>query len=299
MHHTARQTMRAVIALSAILAAIKITAGLVGNSYALIADGIESTVDILGGFVVWSGLRIAARPADDDHPFGHGKAETLSAAVVALLVLGAGVLIAVKAVQEIATPHHNPAPWTLAVLASVILIKEWLYRWLRGLGERLSSRALIAEAWHHRGDALTSLAAFIGITIAVIGGEDYAPADDWAALLACTVIIANGGRLLMRALDDLMDRSADPELIREIRSIAIADPEVVAIEKCRVRKSGLGLHLDIHVQVPGDLSVHEGHRIGHQVQDRLLGSELPIEDVVVHLEPANPIHFREPPPEPG
>ena len=279
--------MRLVIVCSTVLAIIKITAGWLGHSYALIADGIESTVDILGGFVVWSGLRIAARPADADHPYGHGKAETLAAMVVSLLVIGAGVLIAVKAVDEIATPHRSPDAWTLGVLAAVILIKEWLYRWLRGVGERLDSRALIAEAWHHRGDALTSLAAFIGISISVIGGEGYAPADDWAALLACVVILANGFRLFRRALDDLMDRTVDGELVAEIRAIAGGDPDVVQIEKCRVRKAGLGLLLDIHVQVPGDLSVREGHAIGHRVQDRLMGSELPIEDVVVHLEPAD------------
>lgn len=283
----ARRVMRLVVVASVVLAAIKIASGWLGNSWALVADGIESTVDILGGLVVWSGLAIASRPADDDHPYGHGKAETLAAAFVSLLVLGAAVLIAVEAISEIATPHRSPAPWTLAVLAVVIVLKEGLYRWLRSLGERFDSNALLAEAWHHRGDALTSLAAFVGILIAVVGGEAYAPADDWAALVACAVLFANGLRLLRRALDDLMDRSADPELVAEIRAIAHADPEVVRIEKCRVRRSGLGLHLDIHVQVPGELPVREGHRIGHQVQDRLMGSQLPIEDVVVHLEPAD------------
>ncbi|MDA3960009.1 MAG: cation diffusion facilitator family transporter [Planctomycetota bacterium] len=286
MERVARRTMRAVIAISAVLAVVKVAAGWWGTSWALVADGIESSVDILGGLVVWSGLRIASRPADEDHPYGHGKAETLSAAAVSLLIIGAGVLIAVQAVREIAVPQEMPASWTLYVLAGVIVIKEVMYRWLRHLGERLDSRSLLAEAWHHRGDAITSAAAFIGITIAVIGGEDYAQADDWAALLACGVIFANGMRLLKRALDDLMDRSADPGLVAEVRSIAGSHEGVVRVEKCRVRKAGLGLHLDIHVQVPGATSVFEGHRIGHQVQDRLMASELPIEDVIVHLEPA-------------
>jgi len=283
--HRSRRVMPIVIACNVLLAFIKTTVGFLGASWALVADGIESTADIFGSAVVWSGLRYSVRPADQHHPYGHGKAETVAGAVVSLLLLGAAVFIAIQSVQEIATPHQVPASFTLWVLAGVILLKEVLYQWLHRLGRRWRSSSLVAEAWHHRGDALTSGAAFIGISIALWGGPDYAEADDWAALLACGIIFVNGFRLLRQSMDELMDASADPDLVAEIRRLAGGEGGVTRIEKCRVRKAGLGLLLDIHVQVPGDLSVREGHRIGHAVQDRLVDSELPIVDVVVHLEP--------------
>jgi cation diffusion facilitator family transporter len=286
----AQRSLGGLIVISAVLVVVKVAAGIFGNSWALIADGIESAVDILGGLIVWSGFRIAVQPADADHPFGHGRAETLASLGVALLILAAGVYIAVEAIYEIVTPHHLPAPWTLAVLAGVIVTKEGIYHWLRSLGRRLNSNALLAEAWHHRGDALTSAAAFIGIVIALWAGPGYESADDWAALVACAIIVANGGRLLKRSLDDLMDRSVDESVIAEVRAIAACEPGVSAIEKCRIRRSGLGLRLDIHVQVSGVMSVRDGHALGHLVQDRLFDSHLPIEDVLVHLEPFEEDH---------
>lgn len=288
-----RRLVRAVVAASVGLAVVKIGAGIAGRSDALVADGIESSVDVATGLAVWGGLRLAVQPADRRHPYGHGKAEPLAGAAVALLVLAAAAAVAVRGVRAIGEPGPVPAGYTLAVLAAVILFKEGIYRLLHRAGRRLDSRALLAEAWHHRGDALTSLAAFVGITLALWGGPRWAAADDWAALAAAGVIAVNGATLLRRAVDELMDASAHPELVERIRSLAGAEPGVARIEKCRVRKSGLALLLDIHVQVPGETSVREGHELGHRVQERLLASELPIADVVVHLEPADePPHER-------
>src|SRR3954468_3549538 len=188
-----------------VLTAAKISAGLFGNSYVLIADGIESALDIAGSFVIWGGLKVAARLPDETHPYGHGKAEPVAAAVVAAGVIAAAVGLAVQSVREIFTPHHAPAPFTLIVLITVIVIKEVLYRFVIRLGRHVESTAVQTDAWHHRSDALTSVAAFVGIAIALIGGPGWESADDWAALFACGLIAYNGYKLLSPALHEIMD----------------------------------------------------------------------------------------------
>lgn len=267
------------------LALVKIAAGLLGNSYALVADGIESTADILSSFIVWNGLRVSARPADSEHPYGHGKAESVAAFVAAGSLLGAAALIAAQSVREIVTPHHAPAPFTLFVLIGVVIVKELLFRFVRRAGEALGSTALRTDAWHHRSDALTSAAAFVGISIAWIGGAGYESADDWAALVACVIIAFNGVNLLRPAMAEIMDASVPKALENQVRAAAGEVAGVRAIEKCRVRKSGLGLLMDIHVVVDGRLSVRDGHEIAHRVKDRLMNSALSVHDVVVHIEP--------------
>ncbi|HMB71759.1 MAG TPA: cation diffusion facilitator family transporter, partial [bacterium] len=243
------------IAVNVALAVAKIVTGVVGNSYALVADGIESSMDVVSSVVVWSGLRIAQRPPDRSHPYGHGKAESMAAVVVSAILLGAAAMIAFQSIAEIRTPHHAPEWYTLPVLLGVVAIKETMFRVMNRAGRGLHSTALQADAWHHRSDALTSVAAFVGITIALIGGEGYEPADDWAALAACGVIAFNGIRLLRPALDEVMDAAIPEETQREIRAVAGAEPGVVDVEKLRVRKSGLGLLMDIHIEVDPEISV--------------------------------------------
>ncbi len=273
------------IAVNIILALIKITTGIIGNSYALIADGIESTMDIVSSLIVWGGLRISIKPPDKSHPYGHGKAESMAGVVVAISLLIASAIIAVQSIREIKNPHHAPAWYTLVVLVGIIITKEFLFRKMGKIGEVLGSSALKSDAWHHRSDALTSVAAFIGISIALVGGSGYEAADDWAALIACSVIIYNGVRLLLPALNEVMDGAAPDEIEDQIRNIAANVEGVIEIEKCRIRKSGLGLLMDIHVVVRGDISVQEGHQIGHEVKNNLLESEIRITDVTVHVEP--------------
>lgn len=273
------------IAINVILALIKITTGIVGNSYALIADGIESTMDIVSSLIVWGGLRISIRPPDKSHPYGHGKAESMAGVVVAISLLTASVIIAVQSIREIKTPHHAPEWYTLIVLVGIIITKEFLFRKMGKIGEVLGSSAIKSDAWHHHSDALTSVAAFIGISIALVGGSGYEVADDWAALIACSVIIYNGVRLLLPALNEVMDGAAPDEIEDQIRNIAANVEGVIKIEKCRIRKSGLGLLMDIHVVVRGDISVQEGHQIGHEVKNNLLESKIRITDVTVHVEP--------------
>jgi cation diffusion facilitator family transporter len=273
------------IAVNLFLAFIKVLTGIFGNSYALIADGIESATDVVSSAIVWGGIRISSRPPDRTHPYGHGKAESIAAVLVPLFLLGAAILIAVQSAREIRSPHGSPAWYTLLVLGMVIGIKEAMFRRLHRIGSSIESGALKGDAWHHRSDALTSLAAFIGISIALIGGTGYEAADDWAALVACVMILYNGVRLLRPAVDEVMDAAVPEETERQIREVASSVPGVVGVEKCRVRKSGLGLLMDIHIVVSGNLSVRDGHRIGHDAKHRLIASHLPISDVIVHVEP--------------
>lgn len=274
------------IAINLVLALIKISTGVIGNSYALIADGIESTSDIFSSLIVLSGLQISSKPADQSHPYGHGKAESLAGMAVALFLIGAGILIAVQAIREILTPQQSPALFTLPILAIIIVVKEALYRRMYRVGSDLDSISLRSDAWHHRSDAVTSLAAFVGISIALIGGTGYESADDWAALLAVAIIFVNGIRLIRPALDEVMDASVSDDIEQQVISIASSVEGVVTIEKLRIRKSGLGYLMDLHVQVDSAISVKNGHAIGHMVNDRLKKSPLPITDVVIHIEPA-------------
>ena len=273
--------------INSLLACVKISAGILGNSYALIADGMESTLDIFSSFLVWAGLRVASLPPDDTHPYGHGKAETLSAIGVALLLLATALILAIKSVHEILTPHHAPEPFTLAVLLLVIAIKEYLFRRVLHKSSEIGSRAMASDAWHHRADAITSLGAFVGISIALAGGPGYESADDYAALLACGVIAFNGIRVLGPALNEAMDTAPDPEIERAIRAAANAVEGVEGVEKCRVRKMGLEFYVDIHVLVDGDLPVRTGHSIAHAVKDGVRSEVRAIADVLVHIEPAD------------
>ena len=271
--------------INTVLAGLKITAGVLGHSYALIADGIESTLDIFGSFVIWGGLQIAARPPDTSHPYGHGKAEPIAAIAVSLALIAAAIGIAIQSVREILTPHHAPAPYTLMVLITVVIAKELLFRKVSEVGEEISSTAMKTDAWHHRSDAITSAAAFVGILIALLGGPGYEAADDWAALLACGLIGWNGVHLLMPALHETMDMAPPNHVQDEVRAVAASVPGVVAIDQCRMRKMGLDLFVDIHVEVDADLTVREGHCIAHRVKDALRQANPAIVDVLVHIEP--------------
>lgn len=273
------------IAANAALAGIKIAAGIVGNTYALIADGFESTLDIFGSLVIWFGLKVAAEPPDEDHPYGHGKAEPVATIVVSLVLIGAAIGLAVQSVREILTPHHTPAPFTLVVLLVVVIVKEILFRKMHHAGTTLESGAVKSDAWHHRSDAVTSAAAFVGISIALAGGPGWESADDWAALLACGFIAWNGWKLLKPAMYETMDAAPPQELVENVRAIAAGVPGVSALDQCLIRKSGLEFFVDLHVGVDAELTVREGHRIAHEVRNAVRAANPSIADVLVHIEP--------------
>ncbi|GAB3250255.1 cation diffusion facilitator family transporter [Larkinella harenae] len=274
------------IAVSLVLLLIKGTAGWLGNSYALIADAIESGTDIITSTFVWFGLRVAARKPDQNHPYGHGKAEPLAAIVVSMALLGAAILIAVESIQNIRIPHEVPAPFTLVVLAGVVLVKEILFRRIAQVGAETESSAVKADAWHHRSDAITSLTAFVGISIALIGGPGYESADDWAALLASGFIVFNAYHIFRPSFGEIMDESPSGDWKTEIETIALTVPLVQRVEKCLVRKAGFEYFVDLHVEVPGDLTVRQGHDIAHAVKKAIMDQKPAIYDVLIHIEPA-------------
>lgn len=273
------------IGLNAALAAAKFAGGFFGHTYALIADGAESLLDILSSLLVWMGFHVAGRPPDEDHPYGHGKAEPLAALGVAVFIFLVAAWVATHAVHEIITPHRGPHWATLPLLAGIVAVKMWFSRRMRSAGEAAGSTALGVEAMHHWADAVTSGTAFVGIAIAVVGGKGFETADDWAALFACVVIAFNGVLMAGRAMGDVMDTAVPNQFEQEVRAYALVVPGVEELDKCRVRKSGLSHLVDIQVRVNGNLTVREGHEIAHAVKDALLASPLHITDVSVHIEP--------------
>ena len=279
-----KTTLIGIIA-NAALAVAKGIAGYLGNSYALIADAIESTADVVSSGIVYLGLKVAARPPDENHPYGHGKAEPLAALTVSLALLGAALVIALQSVREIVTPHHAPAPFTLVVLVLVVLTKETLFRLVFRVGHQVDSIAVKTDAWHHRSDAITSATAFVGISVALIGGSGYESADDWAALAASAIITYNAARLLRASLYELTDASPSRDLEEQVRRVAGSFPGVMALDKCFVRKMGLNYLVDLDVIVDGGITVREGHRIAHEVQEALRRSNPRISRVYVHVEP--------------
>lgn len=288
----ARESARLVlrgIGLNATLAVVKLAGGIFGHTYALIADAAESMLDILSSTLVWMGFQVAARPPDADHPYGHGKAEPLAGMAVSLFIFAMAGWVGWHAVEMITTPHQGPAWWTLVVLAGVIVTKTMFSRRMGAASETVGSTALGIEALHHWSDAVTSAAAFVGICIALWGGKGWETSDDWAALFACVLIAFNGVGMFLKALGDVMDTALPQNLENEVRALALAVPGVQALDKVRMRKSGLSLLVDIQVRVDGNLTVREGHDIAHAVKDALLAS-VPhsIDDVTVHIEPARP-----------
>ncbi|MGW8266620.1 MAG: cation diffusion facilitator family transporter [Longimicrobiales bacterium] len=270
---------------NAVLAVVKILAGVLGHSYALIADGVESVTDVFSSVILWRGMTLAARSPDQDYPFGYGKAETLSAAVIALMLLGAAVAIAIQAAREILTPHHAPAPFTLAVLVLVVVTKETLFRRVFAVGKEVDSMAVRADAWHHRSDAITSVAAFFGISVALLGGPGWEPADDFAALFASVIILFNGTRILQPAIQDLMDRAPDRDLLEEVSRIARSVEGVRQTEKILARRAGGRYRVVLHVQADPDLPLREAHDLGGRVRSRIVEGMPSVVDVLVHMEP--------------
>ena len=273
------------LGINVVLAAVKIFAGVIGNAYVLIADGIESALDIAGSMVIWGGLKLAARPPDASHPYGHGKAEPIAAIVVSIIVLAAALGLAIQSVREIFLPHHGPAPFTLIVLIVVVIVKELLFRYVNRIGQDVESTAVQTDAWHHRTDAMTSIAAFVGISVALIGGEPWRSADDWAALFACGLIAGNGYRLLKPALHEIMDTAPRGDIVTVVEKAARSVRGVLEVEKCYLRKMGLSYYADLHVGVNGDISVREGHHIAHQVKRAIQDADPRIADALVHIEP--------------
>lgn len=283
---TAIRTIYFSVVGNALLAVVKWLAGYFGNSYALIADAIESTTDILASVLVLFGIRYASRPADKNHPYGHGRIEPLITFLVVGFLIFSAAIIAHDSIANIRTDHSSPKPYTLIVLGVIILWKEIFYRFVFKKSKETHSSSLKAEAWHHRSDAITSIAAFIGISIALLFSDTFPNADDWAALFVSIIIIYNGYLIFRPALGEIMDENMHEAVEDEIRKFSLTIPGVLATEKCYIRKTGMKYHVDLHIEVNGHISVTEGHHIAHALKDALM-EELPaLADVHIHVEPS-------------
>lgn len=276
------------LCVSIALALVKGIAGITAQSQALIADAVESLLDVFGGLAIVVGMRVASAPPDKNHPYGHGKAEPLAAMAVAMLIMLGGLGLAYSSLLAVLKGTSAvPAAYTIPVIVVVIIIKESLFHYVNRTGRKIGSNALLAEAWHHRTDAITSIATLIGVTVAVVGGQAWAAADDFAALFACAIILYNGQRLLRPALAELMDAAPPPGVEERVREIAQQVAGVEGLDKCHVRKMGLEYYVDLHVLVDPEMTVKEGHLIGHHVRDAIVEQERRVRDVLVHMEPSD------------
>ncbi|WP_026260881.1 cation diffusion facilitator family transporter [Spirosoma luteum] len=282
---TAIRTTYFSIAGNTCLAILKGLAGFFGNSYALLADAIESTTDIFSSVLVLLGLNYANRPADKNHPYGHGRAEPLITFLVVGFLITSATIIAYESIKNIGTPHELPKSWTLLVLAPLIIWKEISFRLVMKKARETQSSSLKADAWHHRSDAITSIAAFIGISIALYFGEGYETADDWAALFASGFILYNSYLIFRPALGEIMDEHLYDDLVETIRKVALNVDGVIATEKCLIRKSGMKYHVDLHATVDADITVKHGHEIAHRLKDTLQNCIPQLGNVLIHIEP--------------
>lgn len=267
------------------LALVKGLAGFFGNSYALVADAIESTADIFSSFLVLFGLKYASRPADKNHPYGHGRLEPLITFLVVGFLITSAIIIAYESIKNIGTPHEPPKVWTLLVLAPLIIWKEISFRLVMKKAKETNSSSLKADAWHHRSDAITSVAAFIGISIALYFGKGYEAADDWAALFASGFILYNSYLIFRPALGEIMDEHLYDDLVEDIRKVSLTVDGIMGTEKCFIRKAGMKYHVDLHATVEAGITVKHGHEIAHKLKDTLQNNMPQLGHVLIHIEP--------------
>lgn len=272
---------------NASLALLKGFSGFFGNSYALIADSIESTTDIFASILVLFGLKYANRPADKNHPYGHGRAEPLITFLVVGFLITSATIIAYESIKNIQTPHELPKTWTLFVIAPMIIWKEISFRLVMKKAKETNSSSLKADAWHHRSDAITSVAAFIGISVALFFGKGYETADDWAALFASGFIFYNSYLIFRPALGEIMDEHLYDDLEEEIRRVSLTVEGIIGTEKCFIRKAGMKFHVDLHAIVDATISVREGHDLAHKLKNQLRANNPELGHVLIHIEPNN------------
>ena len=282
---TAKKTAFLSIISNTGLAIAKGITGIIGHSDALIADAIESTADVFASILVLFGLNYSTKPADDNHPYGHGKAEALTTFAVVGFLLISATIIAVESIRHLSEPQEKPEVFTLYVLAVIIVIKELSFQYVRKKGIETNSSSLKADAWHHRSDAISSIIAFVGISLTLLFGNGFEKADDWAALLASLFIVYNAFKIFRPALGEIMDEHLHHDIIEDIRHYSAEVPGVIDTEKCLVRKAGMVYIVDLHIEVQGTLSVFDGHEIAHQLKDHLMEKLPTIADVHIHVEP--------------
>ena len=271
---------------NAILAIIKLIAGVLGNSYALIADAIESCADIVSSLSLYFGLNYAQKPADENHPYGHGRIEPLLTFFIVLILTSSAGWIAYEAIQSLTSVQTAPKTWTLIVIIGAIVWKEMMFHFMNAKAKRFHSTSLKAEAWHQRSDAVVSIAAFLGILISVVMGKGYETADEWAALVAAGFIVVNAYKILRPAISEFMDEHVYHDMVAEIEQLSLTVPGIINTEKCFIRKVGTTYAIELHARVEGSISVTEGHEIAHRLKDRICQEMPEVKHVNIHIEPA-------------
>jgi len=267
------------------LIAIKAVAGILGNSFALLADAVESATDALSSLFLWMGLRYAQRPPDENHPYGHGRLEPLLTFLVVAFLLGSALSIGIQGYLNLKNPQTLPKPFTLVVLLGIIAWKEATFHYIRLKAKRLHSSVLQVEAWHHRSDALSSLFALVGIGMAWILGPDFAWLDEAAALISALILVLNAYRIFRKAFSEIMDEDVYQPLANRILEIGESLPFIMGIPTCRIRKLGTRYYVDLHVWVDPSMSVAQSHAHAHDLKDCIMADQPQIQDVLIHVEP--------------
>jgi len=286
LYRQSRQAALWGVAITLTLGIAKLAGGLLGNSLSLLSDAVHSLGDAFAAAAVVGALAWAQQPADQEHPYGHSRAEAIAGSNVALLLILSGLWVIWEAIHGFAQPAPPPEVYTLAIAAASVLLNEGLYQYSSRVAQGTGSSALLAASWDQRVDAFSSLAVLVGLALAKWGGPTWHSSDHVAALIVAVVILWTGSSLFLSSVQELMDRQADPAILEKVRQAALTVPGVRGVEKLLVRKSGLEYLVDIHVEVDPEITVREGHGIGHAVKDLLMSQFITVKDVLVHIEPA-------------
>jgi cation diffusion facilitator family transporter len=271
---------------SGALALIKITAGLKGNSTSVFADGLESASDVFGSGFVLLGLTLAAKPPDADHPYGHGRFETLTGHLIGLALSVVGALIAYGSLLKVGQPHDPMAWWVFWPLVLSLFAKAVLATYKFRHGRKLKSDALMADAWNDSIDTLSAAVALSAVGLTFLDPQRFAEADRYGGFFVGLIVIGVGVRVAHDAAMQLMDTMPKPEMMEQIRAAAALVPGTRGVEKCFARKTGLRYHVDLHLEVDPDMTVHQSHEIAHQVQLKIMEKLDWVAGVLVHVEPA-------------
>ncbi len=274
------------MAVSAVLAIVKIAAGIAGHSTAVVADGLESTGDVFASGFVFLGLTLAAIPADENHPYGHGRVETLTGLLIGLFLTAGGALISYISLQSLGRPHAPVAPFVVYPLLASLVAKAALAVYKFRNGRQLKSDALRADAWNDAMDSVSAAAALIAVGLALADPLHFMEADRYGGFIVGLIVVTTGARVAYDTAMQLMDTMPGDDLMNEVRAVARSEPGVRGIEKCFARKTGLRYHVDLHLEVDPEMTVRRSHEIAHLVRERILARLDWVADVLVHVEPA-------------
>lgn len=283
---TGQRIAAAGMAISGVLALLKISAGLAGHSTAVVADGLESTADVFSSGFVLLGLTLAAKPADENHPYGHGRVEILTGLLIGLILTAGGALISFGSWERIGTPHEPLAFYVIWPLIASIVARSGMSVFKFRYGRKIGSAALSADAWHDAMDSLSAVTALIAVSLTLLDPGRFVQADRYGGFLVGLIVVFAGVRVARDTAMQLMDTMPDDDMMVRIRTAAHTVPGVLGVEKCFARKTGLRYHVDLHLEVDPQMTVRQSHLIAHEVREQILQRLDWVADVLVHVEPA-------------